>query len=467
MLALNEDQRKTLAAEAKKELARRSFRDYLVHVHRGNYKHFRHTEYIANALEPIANGQQKYVFIEMPPRHGKSMTVSESFPSYYIAKNPAKRVITASYSDTLARKFGRLNRSKVEEYAPDLFNVKLSQINASQNNWDLAGMGGGMIATGIGGSITGSGADLLIIDDPFKNAEAANSKTIRDKVWDEWESTLSTRLHKGASVIVIMTRWHEDDLIGRLLEKSPHDWERIRMPAVAEDDGDLLGREEGEVLCPELGYDEQWAINKKEEVGSRTWAALFQQRPSPASGNIINRNWWKYYKQAPVKFSEVIQSWDCTFKDSANSDYVVGQVWGVIGADKYLIDQVRGKMDFPATIQAIRNLSAKYPKARTKLIEDKANGSAVISTLKREISGLIPVNPEGGKVTRAQAVSPDIEAGNVFIPDPSIAPWISDFVEECTSFPNGKHDDQLDCATQALNRLSNKKRAMVSGVNAW
>lgn len=467
MLALNEAQRKTVAAEARKELARRSFRDYLVHVHRGNYEHFKHTEYISKALEPIANGQQKYIFIEMPPRHGKSMTVSESFPSYYIAKNPTKRVITASYSDTLARKFGRLNRSKVEEYAPELFGVSLSAINASQNNWDLAGMGGGMIATGIGGSITGSGADLLIIDDPFKNAEAANSKTIRDKVWDEWESTLSTRLHKGASVIVIMTRWHEDDLIGRLLEKSPHDWERIRMPAVAEDDDDLLGREEGEVLCPELGYDEQWATSKKEEVGSRTWAALFQQRPSPASGNIINRNWWKYYKQAPVKFSEVIQSWDCTFKDSANSDYVVGQVWGVIGADKYLIDQVRGKMDFPATIQAIRNLSAKYPKARTKLIEDKANGSAVIATLKREISGLIPVNPEGGKVTRAQAVSPDIEAGNVFIPDPSIAPWISDFVEECTSFPNGKHDDQLDCATQALNRLSNKKRAVVSGVNAW
>lgn len=467
MLALNEDQRKTLAAEAKKELARRSFRDYLVHVHRGNYKHFRHTEYIANALEPIANGQQKYIFIEMPPRHGKSMTVSESFPSYYIAKNPTKRVITASYSDTLARKFGRLNRSKVEEYAPDLFNVKLSQINASQNNWDLAGMGGGMIATGIGGSITGSGADLLIIDDPFKNAEAANSKTIRDKVWDEWESTLSTRLHKGASVIVIMTRWHEDDLIGRLLEKSPHDWERIRMPAVAEDDDDLLGREEGEVLCPELGYDEQWAINKKEEVGSRTWAALFQQRPSPASGNIINRNWWKYYKQAPAKFSEVIQSWDCTFKDSANSDYVVGQVWGVVGADKYLLDEVRGKMDFPATIQAIRNLSAKYPKARTKLIEDKANGSAVIATLKREISGLIPINPEGGKVVRAQAVSPDIEAGNVFIPDPSIASWVNDFVEECTAFPQGKFDDRVDCMSQALNRLSNKKRAMVSGVNAW
>lgn len=452
MLKLTDRQRKQLAWEAQSELARRSYRDYVVHVHRGNYRHFRHTEYIADRLEPIAQGQQKYMFIEMPPRHGKSMTVTESFPSYYLSKNPQKRVIAASYSDTLAKKFGRLNRAKLEEYGPFLFNVSLSQANASQSNWDVGAFGGGMISTGIGGSITGQGADLLIIDDPFKNAQAANSQTIRDSVWDEWESTLSTRLHKGASVIVIMTRWHEDDLIGRLLERSPRTWERIRMPAIAEDEDDLLGRKVGEPLCPELGFDEKWAEDKKTEVGSRTWNALFQQRPAPAGGTIFKREWWKFYKVAPAHFDEIIQSWDCTFKDAETSDFVSGQVWGRVGADKYLLDRVKEKMSIKATMQAIRTMSAKWPQARAKLIEDKANGTAVIEMLTKEIPGLIPVNPKGGKVVRAQAVAPEVEAGNVYLPDGSIAPWIHDYVGEFSTFPFGKNDDDVDSMTQGLSR---------------
>src|SRR5699024_42067 len=315
------------------------------------------------------------------------------------------------------------------------------------------------------GSITGEGADLLIIDDPLKNNEEAQSQTIRDKVWDEWETTLSTRLHKGGSVIVIMTRWHEDDLVGRLLERSPHDWERIRLPAIAEDDDDLLHREEGEALCPELGYDKEWAEIKKIEVGSNTWASLYQQRPSPSDGNIFNRNWWQFYNKPPSRFQEIVQSWDLTFKDANSSDYVVGQVWGRNGADKYLLDQVRAKMDFPATVQAIRTMSRKWPRAKAKLIEDKANGPAVIASLKREISGLIAVNPEGGKVVRAQAVTPDIEAGNVFLPENE--PWIHDFIEECSSFPNGKHDDMVDSMTQALNRMGSKTSAKISSINVW
>lgn len=449
---MTDDDLKKIGRLAKVELSRRSFRDYVVYVHRGAYKHFRHTEYIAEALEPIANGEERFVILEIPPRHGKSMTVTESFPSYYLAKNPEKRVITTAYGDTLARKFGRLNRNKFSEYAPELFGYEVSFQTSAANNWGIEGHRGGMIATGIGGAITGEGADLLIIDDPFKNAEEANSETIRQKVWDEWESTLSTRLHKGGSVIVIMTRWHEDDLVGRLLKFSPRTWKRIRMPALAEDADDLLGRAEDEALCPELGFDESWAENKKLEVGSRTWSALYQQRPSPSDGNILNRKWWNYYTKAPSQFDEIIQSWDCAFKDNKDSDYVVGEVWGKLGADKYLLDLVRAKMDLPVTIQAIRTLSAKWPRAITKLIEDKANGPAVIQMLSRELSGLIPVNPEGGKIVRAQAVSPEIESGNVFLPDPSIAPWVHDFVEEAAAFPNGANDDQVDAMSQALSR---------------
>jgi predicted phage terminase large subunit-like protein len=457
--ALTTEQREAVAKLAKQELARRSFRDYVVHVHRGTYTHFRHTEFICDALEPIANGKQRFIMIEMPPRHGKSMTVTESFPSYFIAKNPEKRVIAASYADSLARKFGRLNRMKLQEYGRPLFSVDISSVNAAQNNWGIEGKRGGMIATGIGGSITGEGADLLLIDDPFKNAEEANSSTIREKVWSEWESTLSTRLHKGGSVVVIMTRWHEDDLIGRLLERSPHKWERLRLPAIAEDEGDPLGREIDEPLCPELGFDEEWAENKKIEVGSRTWASLFQQRPSPAGGNIFNRHWWKFYmpEDLPRIWDKQTQSWDCTFKDSKTSDFVVGQVWGKKQANFFLLDQVRDRLNLPETMKAIRHLTEKWPNAKAKYVEDKANGPAVIQMLQDEISGLIPVNPEGGKEVRANAVSPLIEAGNVWLPHPSIAPWVNDFIEEATAFPNGKHDDMVDSATQALNKLQGAK----------
>jgi predicted phage terminase large subunit-like protein len=192
---------------------------------------------------------------------------------------------------------------------------------------------------------------------------------------------------------------------------------------------------------------------------------LYQQRPTPAEGDIFKRAWFKYYKVLPSKFDEVIMSWDCAFKDNKENDFVVGQVWGRVGADKYLIDQVRDRMDFPTTVSAFRNMSYRYPECRVKLIEDKANGSAVISTLKHEISGIVPVNPEGGKISRASAVTGDFEAGNVYLPDPSLKRWVLDYVEELVSFPNGAHDDCVDSTSQALNRLIN--RGVLKAVNSF
>lgn len=462
MLNLTVEQKEILANQARNELSKKSFRDYLIHVHHGAYSHFRHTELIAEKLQRIAEGEQKHLIFELPPRHGKSMTITESFPSYYIGKNPSKRVIATAYGDSLARKFGRLNKQKLQEFGADIFDVEIGRESSKATNWTLDGHRGGMLSTGIGGGITGEGADLLIVDDPFKNRAEANSATIRDKIWDEWQNTLLTRLQKGASVVVIMTRWHEDDLIGRLLASEPEKWERIRLPAIAEDEDDLLGREIGEPLCPELGFDEVWAEDKKKSVGSMVWSALYQQRPSPADGEYFKRKHWKYYKVLPdlSEFDEIIQSWDMAFKDSAknDNDFVVGEVWGRIGANKYLIDMVRGRMNFPATVQAFRNLTARYPEAHAKLVEDKANGTAVIQTLSNEITGIIPVNPEGGKESRASSASVDVEAGNVYLPDPSLKPWVHDFVEEHASFPNGAHDDMVDAHTQASNRFNNKPK---------
>ncbi|MGW7932818.1 hypothetical protein BU107_06980 [Staphylococcus xylosus] len=464
-MKISTKQKNIIAQQAKNELARRYYKDYLTYVHHGNYSHFNHTKLICDYLQRIAEGEQLNLLIEMPPRHGKSMTVTETFPSYYLAKNPDKRVIATAYSDGLAEKFGRLNRNKFELFAQSIFDLELSSDKNAAKNWNICNHMGGMIATGIGGSITGEGADLLIVDDPIKNNEDAQSLTMRNKIWGEWESTLSTRLHDGASVIAIQTRWHEDDFIGRLLDKSPRNWIRLRLPAIAEDEDDLLNREIGAPLCPELGFHKAWAEQKKKEVGSRTWASLYQQRPSPTEGNIFNRNWWQYYKELPYGITDFIISWDLTFKDADSSDYVVGQVWGKKGANKYLIDQVRDKMDFPTTISAVKNLAKKYPKARTKLIEDKANGPAVIATLKREISGIIPVNPEGGKVVRAQAVTPMIESGNVYLPENKAFTY--DLIEECASFPNGVNDDMVDSMTQALNHMENKSGGFALNINPW
>lgn len=440
-----------LQQKARVHMASTYYRDYLLYVHRGLYQHFKHTELLCDVLQKIADGEQKRVIVTMPPRHSKSMTITETFPSFYLGKNPNKRVITTAYGDSLARKFGRLNKNKIDEYGEELFGVRLNDENASNNNWSLKGYRGGQISTGIGGSITGEGADLLVVDDPYKNHEMAFSEVQREKVLNEWQNTLLTRLQKGASVIVVQTRWHEDDLVGKLLRDEPDKWELINFPAISEDESDILGREIGDPLCPQLGFDEEWAENKKLEVGSKVWASLYQQRPSPESGDVFKREWIQFYKVLPEVEEQMI-SVDASFKDKKNSDFCVIQVWGKKGANKYLIDQIRDRMAFPATVSAIRTMSAKYPKAHAKLIEDKANGTAVIDYLKNEITGMIPVEPQGGKEARASAVSPQWESGNVFLPDPSIAPWIGDFIEELVQFPNAKHDDCVDCMTQTLAR---------------
>ena len=312
------------------------------------------------------------------------------------------------------------------------------------------------------------GADFAIIDDPVKNFQEACSETSRNAIWEWYTSVLYTRLSPNARILIIMTRWHEDDLVGRLINRQEDEygdrWRVISFPALAEEGrGDRHKedlRQEGEALW-QGRFDIDRLTRIKVAVGSYNWSGLYQQRPSPAEGAIFLRHWWRQYNENPQQLGygmeEIIQSWDLTFKDSKGTDYVVRQVWGKRGADCYLLDQVRARMDFPATLKAVRALRAKWPQARKILIEDAANGPAVIATLKREIPGLIAVRPEGGKVARAHAVTGLIEAGNVYIPSSETCAWVGDYIEECSAFPNGANDDMVDAMTQALNRLSSDK----------
>ncbi len=443
-------------ADFEMEWARRRYLRYCQYVHNGAWIPGRHHQLICDRLDAIVRGELKRLIINMPPRHGKSMSVTETFPSYYLGRFPDKRVMEVSYNDTFAQKFGRRNRAKIEEYGGRLWNISLSQINHRADNWELANHNGGMISVGLGGAATGEGADLLIIDDPIKNKQEAESKTMRDRAWDEYTATFSTRTHPGAAVIVIMTRWHEDDLCGRLLNPEycdVEDWEILRLPAIAEDEDDLLGRSEGEALWPEHGYDEEWMAKQKGKIGSYAFAGLYQQRPAPSEGGILKRSWFQFYDIIP-QGGTAIQSWDCTFKDGDNHDYVAGHVWRRVGPNFYLVDRVHDHMGIADTMRAIRTLTAKHPHAYGKLVEDKANGTAVIELLKKEIPGLIPVDPQGGKVVRAQAIAPYAEAGNIFLPSPAKAPWVHDFLEECAAFPNAAHDDDVDAMTQAITYLS-------------
>lgn len=402
--------------------------------------------YIQKLLDKVTSGEIKRLLIFLPPRHGKTELTTIRYAVWRLEQNPELRIIIGAYNQILANKFSRKARRIASQ------RIAMSRDRVAVEDWETAA-GGGIRAIGVGGGITGQGGNLIIIDDAVKSREEAESATYRERCWDWYTDDLYTRLEPGGSIIVINTRWHEDDLSGRILnsEDAPN-WTVVSLPAFAEEN-DPLGREVGQALCPER-FDEVALLGIKTVLGSYAFNALYQQRPAPAEGGMIRRGWWKFYRENPSEFDEVIQSWDMAFKDSKSSDYVVGQVWARKGADKYLLDQVRDRIDFPATLMSVKMITAKWPDAHAKLVEDKANGPAVISTLQHEVAGLIGVEPDGSKEARVAAVSPDIEAGNVYLPDPSIAPWVLDFVEECAAFPNGAHDDQVDAMSQAIRRLS-------------
>lgn len=400
--------------------------------------------------------------ISMPPQEGKSERCSRTFPLWVLLAKPETRIAIASYSDTAARRFSRRVRDDIRTHTN--LGLRVRQDLANQSEWQLQNHAGGVYAVGMGGSLTGRPVDLLIIDDPVKDRAEADSLAYRERAWDWWTEVGSTRLAPGAPVVVIQTRWHQDDLTGRLLTADDgHLWRVINLPAQAEDD-DQLGRAPGEYLISSRGRTEaQWEAIKIRS-GSRTWNALYQGRPAPSEGGILQRSWWRQYPVAPWIMNEdstrtlpnatqILTSWDMAFKANSNSDFVVGQVWARRGGEALLLDQIRARLTFTETISAVRTLAARWPQANLHLVEDAANGTAIIDTLRRSLPGIVPVTPHESKEARASAISPWVEAGNVILPSPMLAPWVGDLIEEAAAFPNGTHDDQVDAMSQALTRL--------------
>lgn len=405
---------------------------------------------VQDFIEEESGNSYDILIISTPPQHGKSKTITETLPSWYLGRNPDNRVIEISYSEDFAQMFGRSNLRKVKEHGEAIFNVRLGT-PANATEFDIDEHPGGMISRGVLSGVTGRKANLMIIDDPIKTQQEADSKAYRDRVYGEWVSSFRTRLWIGAKVILIMTRWHEDDLAGRLIDEEEH-IKVINLPIEAEEN-DPLGRKVGEALCPEIGKDNNWLADFKKGYqtaeGTRSWNALYQGRPTALEGNMIKREWWQYYDTLP-DCPTWLMSVDAAFKDKATSDFVAITVWAKRDADIYLVDLVNKHLDLPNTMREIVRMRAMYPRCKTTLIEDKANGSAIIKILRKTMTGIIGIDPQGGKVSRVNAVIGAIESGNVHLPN---RPFTSAFVEQCAEFPNGKNDDMVDSMSQGLNRL--------------
>jgi predicted phage terminase large subunit-like protein len=437
--------------------------------------HFhRHVQEIVHVLEQVERGELTRVMLWVPPRHGKSELVSRTFAAWWLLRHPDKWVGLASYGADLAQQLSRIARDRYS-VGGGTFRDDSQAVNLWQTQ-----SGGGMWATGVGGAITGFGCDLAIIDDPLKNSEEASSAVIRQKQQEWYQSVLATRLHPGAAVVVVQTRWHEDDLSGWLLAQeregeTAEQWHVVHLPAILDDvpmdvpptcTAHPDWRHVGDALAPTM-YDVALLEQRKRQVGPYVWASLYQGRPSSIEGGIFRRAWWQTYDPTtlPAQWDVLVQSWDLAFKDLSTSDYVAGLTLGIKDGRAYVLDYVRGRFDFPTSVQAIQLAAAKWPGAHWRYIEDKANGPAVMATLRGSIPNIVAVEPQGGKLARAHAIAPVVAEGLVALPPRAAAPWVDQLLQELTSFPTGAHDDGVDALTQALRPLIPVMRSYVAPVD--
>lgn len=415
-----------------------------------------------------ANGEPQHkLLINMPPRHGKSWIATELFPVYYLGRKPTREMLSISYSAELARKFGRSVRDRVrnEIMLRQIFpGLEMRKDSSAIDDWYTTA-GGAYFATGVGGGTPGRAANLLIIDDPIKARKEADSATYRNMVWSYYTSTLAIRKQPDIDnvlpiEIVILTRWHPDDLAGRIME-SP-EWERgewayINFKGIELDESTNPPTEHA--LWPQrfpLEY-----LHRVKERNEREFASLYQQSPYIAGGNLIKTKWFRTYRELPELHTLIVAA-DTAFKKSTHSDYSVLMVLGCDRyGDIYIVDIVRGRYDFPELKRQAIITCAKWRGRglRGLYIEDKASGQSLIQEL-RNSSGIavIPHRTSTDKVTRVSSVLPLIEGGRVLIPDD--APWMDDFIAELTSFPSSAHDDQVDALTIGLDSISR-----ISGTN--
>ena len=406
-----------------------------------------HLVHIRQHLDQITSGAITKLMIFVPPRHGKSELTTIRYPVYRMEHDPSVRVLLGCYNQNLATLFSR----EARRIAIRRGLAAQPGLKNTEAEWELAG-GGGMRASAVGAAPTGRGANLIIIDDPVRSREEAESAAYRDKTYDWYTNDLYTRREPGAAIILIITRWHEDDLAGRILasEDGPH-WTVCALPAEAEE-GDPLGREVGAPLCP-ARFDLD-ALHDLKRVLGLDYYALYQQRPVAETGALYQRAWFVYGPpptdaRGTLRFDYLVQAWDTA--SSKLGDYSVGVTAGVVGPQVYILDIFRARMETPDLKRAVEAQAARW-NPRVILIEDASSGIAVQQMLRRETKLPIVAVPtyKAGKVSHARANAPYFESGRVvFCP----GAYLPDFERELLSFPRGAHDDQVDAVNHLLSRV--------------
>jgi predicted phage terminase large subunit-like protein len=458
-----------------KELARRNlldFNKYTFENYECNWHHKVLCEKLTKfALDPKCNR----LIVEMPPQHGKSEHISVRLVCFLLGINPDLKVVNTGYNLDHIKKYNVQSQRLISspKYQAVFPNTKLrsmvdknnfsnkGKFVENQNIFEIVQHKGSYKCVGVGGALTGSPADIAIVDDPFKDYEEARSQNRRDLVWNWYNSVFCSRLHSKSKIIIVQTRWHEDDLIGRVLNSnSTEKWDVLTLRAIKEEKDDFPydKRKTGQALWPNR-FDLE-LLNNARLRDNKTFVSLYQQKPAPDEGTIFKKDTFQFYPIAWDKQFKVTMSClsvDAAFKDLNTSDFVVIQYWVATSCDKIIkIDTCKAKLSFTKTIEKIKEFNTKY-KPKALLIEDKANGPAIIDSLKTNLknTNIIPINPKASKESRAWSVTPMFDARKIYFPQNS--PWIDDYTNELLSFPNAKHDDQVDATTQALNYLKSKK----------
>jgi predicted phage terminase large subunit-like protein len=419
-----------------------------------------HIDAIVHQLTRINNGEIGRLVINQPPRSLKSMCVSVSYVAWLLGHQPGRRIIVVSYSNELAAELHRQFRMLTD--APWYRALFPAFRPAKDSGTELVTTaGGGRYATSVGGTLTGRGADLIIIDDPLK-AEEAVSESARKRVIDWYAGSLVSRLNdkERGSIVVVMQRLHENDLAGHLLEQGG--WEHLDLPAIATEvadisvgNGKIVRRQAGDVLHPER--ESKQALERiRSEIGPLMFSAQYQQRPIPLEGNLIRRNWFRSYKEPPdPEIRRIVQSWDVAMMTGEKNDFSVCTTWQIVKSEYYLIDVFRDRLQYPELRRKVIDLAANY-RATAILIENAGPGMALLQDLRRGCPQAMPrpigQRPIGSKAERMVAQSAKIEAGHIHLP--LNADWLETFLLELLAFPNGRYDDQVDSVAQFLNWVS-------------
>lgn len=425
---------------------------WALYASRGAWQRARHLDFIGRLLVDVAEGRITRLAVSVPPRFGKSELISKYFPTWFLGRYPTSRAILCSYGQELTKQWSLAGRDMFVAHAPSVFGVT-TWARSSFAEWRVMRghrpTGGACYAVGRGGALTGRGADLLVCDDLVKDAMEANSASVRNQVWEWFQSVPLTRLEPGGRCVVVMTRWHHDDVIGRL-ERSENaaDWTFVNLPAVA-GEHDQLGREPGELLWPER-WNQAWTESKRAEVGPYVWESLYQGRPTPIGGGLFKSSWFTYYNAADLPKDSLVRfgTVDLAASAKASADYTVVMSWGLDRATRklYLLDVLRERLEGPDIVPRIKQVVDKWG-LRAVFVERIGFQLTLIQAAARAGVPVREVRPDGDKVSRALPATAMLERGHMLFP--SGAPWLATLESELLEFPHGAHDDQTDALSYA------------------